>query len=972
MKPLGSILLSLLWFNTLAMGQTQAVEYNGNPLLKSEPNDGLLSYAFENFEAARFPPAGWAVEFIGSQLWSRWVGASGYGVGVASANFDFFVASTGTTQSLVLSTMGASAPGDQLRFDHAYATYTTENDQLIIETSTDGGASYATLVTLNGGVSGPLVTAPPHSLPFLPTASEWATKTYPLPAGTNRVRFKAVSAYGNNLYVDNCAIGTQRAIDVGTQSIDILNGTFSQIPKVTVKNHGTAPQTFTVTLLISPEGYTSVRTVTALAGNATSQVSFDGWTAEIGIHHATAFATLVGDADPSNDTLESTIEVQPATGMSAFFRDGQVFVTWENLSITDVLYTLYKSSTPILSGMDLPQAQNLGKVPGNSALNRRLTDLSLGLPKYLKIDSASAPLAGTSGLFVATSTATGSFYYAVTATFHGSEDTAIVVGSNALAAPVSESVMMPRPVWQESRIAYGRTYEIYVQFTSKVTSSIYPQMTNVGSYPFHFAIVKSGSVSPHPVTYWMHGSSGSLLPGDDYRVVGDPNEWVITIDDGLPPNSDGFSLYFGFHEDYDIFSNANPIPPSGTIYDYTLQRILFTIDWTLRNLPLDTTRTYLTGKSSGAIGSIFTAMKIPERIAAIFVYVPLIDVARPPSTNFNLPGIVNRFYGTYQTNLLTNDGYRRNERLNANFLARENRMKSLPIMFTFCGRNDGTVGWAEKIPFYDTLKTYRHGGFHFWGTGNHAQTFFSSQWQPSFPNFSFFTRYRTNLSYPAFSNCSINNNPGNGTPSSGDLIGTINGHLDWTDDIVDTTDRWEVTLRIKDLATTSGARIAPDSATTDVTLRRLQAFSVPSGYTVNWENRRGTFVVQQGSFAHDSGLVTIPAVKVYRDSSRLTVTYTLASVAEEEPLPREFTLLQNYPNPFNPTTEIQFTIVNRQSTIVKVYDVLGRDIATLVNEVKEPGTYTVQWDASGQASGVYFCRLQTSSLVDMKKLLLLK
>jgi hypothetical protein len=93
--------------------------------------------------------------------------------------------------------------------------------------------------------------------------------------------------------------------------------------------------------------------------------------------------------------------------------------------------------------------------------------------------------------------------------------------------------------------------------------------------------------------------------------------------------------------------------------------------------------------------------------------------------------------------------------------------------------------------------------------------------------------------------------------------------------------------------------------------------------------------------------------------------------------PEAFALSQNYPNPFNPTTEIQFTIVNRLLTIVKVFDVLGREVATLVNEVKEPGTYTVQFSAKGEngsnlSSGVYFYRLQAGSFVQTKRLLLLR
>jgi hypothetical protein len=96
---------------------------------------------------------------------------------------------------------------------------------------------------------------------------------------------------------------------------------------------------------------------------------------------------------------------------------------------------------------------------------------------------------------------------------------------------------------------------------------------------------------------------------------------------------------------------------------------------------------------------------------------------------------------------------------------------------------------------------------------------------------------------------------------------------------------------------------------------------------------------------------------------------------QEPPHPKEpggYCLSQNYPNPFNPTTKIQFTIVNRQLTIVKVYDVLGREVATVVNEVKKPGTYTVAFNASSLASGVYVCRLQAGDFVQSRRVLLLK
>jgi hypothetical protein len=89
-------------------------------------------------------------------------------------------------------------------------------------------------------------------------------------------------------------------------------------------------------------------------------------------------------------------------------------------------------------------------------------------------------------------------------------------------------------------------------------------------------------------------------------------------------------------------------------------------------------------------------------------------------------------------------------------------------------------------------------------------------------------------------------------------------------------------------------------------------------------------------------------------------------------VPEEFELLQNYPNPFNPVTHFEYAVPNRQLTVLKVYDVLGREVTTLVNEVKQPGMYTVQWDGSGLASGVYIYRLTAGSYTSTKKALLLK
>jgi len=99
----------------------------------------------------------------------------------------------------------------------------------------------------------------------------------------------------------------------------------------------------------------------------------------------------------------------------------------------------------------------------------------------------------------------------------------------------------------------------------------------------------------------------------------------------------------------------------------------------------------------------------------------------------------------------------------------------------------------------------------------------------------------------------------------------------------------------------------------------------------------------------------------------------LVGVAQESGgLPLVFALEQNYPNPFNPTTGIRYQVPVASDIRLLVYDLLGREVAVLVNERKAPGTYEVQFDASALASGVYLSRLTTGNFVQTRKMLVIK
>lgn len=98
----------------------------------------------------------------------------------------------------------------------------------------------------------------------------------------------------------------------------------------------------------------------------------------------------------------------------------------------------------------------------------------------------------------------------------------------------------------------------------------------------------------------------------------------------------------------------------------------------------------------------------------------------------------------------------------------------------------------------------------------------------------------------------------------------------------------------------------------------------------------------------------------------------VTSHQEDNDVPRAFALLQNYPNPFNPSTRIPFSIRAVGNVTLKVYDILGREVRTLVNENLQAGSYEVTFNAEGLASGVYLYRLQGGSYSETKKLILLR
>ncbi len=95
-------------------------------------------------------------------------------------------------------------------------------------------------------------------------------------------------------------------------------------------------------------------------------------------------------------------------------------------------------------------------------------------------------------------------------------------------------------------------------------------------------------------------------------------------------------------------------------------------------------------------------------------------------------------------------------------------------------------------------------------------------------------------------------------------------------------------------------------------------------------------------------------------------------ITEENLIPKEFDLKQNYPNPFNPSTTIEYTIPENSRVTLKIYDILGKEVATLVDKDQNSGSYIVVWDAQSLSSGIYFYRITAGNYTDTKRMVLKK
>lgn len=178
------------------------------------------------------------------------------------------------------------------------------------------------------------------------------------------------------------------------------------------------------------------------------------------------------------------------------------------------------------------------------------------------------------------------------------------------------------------------------------------------------------------------------------------------------------------------------------------------------------------------------------------------------------------------------------------------------------------------------------------------------------------------------------------------------------------------------LVDSGGPRVAQliDTGTTQIFGRQVSYVDIQYGYlndfpdTVWWDVRslaRGFGLI----YAQLEPMGPVGLAGAIIDSVRYGF---IVNVPEPIELPRSYILQQNFPNPFNPSTTIRFSIPHETLVRLQIFDLLGREVQTLISQELQGGTHSVVWDASQHASGVYYCRLQTNEIILTRAMLLQK
>jgi len=438
------------------------------------------------------------------------------------------------------------------------------------------------------------------------------------------------------------------------------------------------------------------------------------------------------------------------------------------------------------------------------------------------------------GLYVHTAGKAGKAYYAVTTALAGTENLTQVGKDNALAAPVAEAPATPQPVLQWVQHDRYRTdpTEYWYRFWAA------PPYCSVPSRPLRVAVAASDKM-----TGAVPLNIGTI--SDDFNVRGSlnlPRPGQVTI---LIQRQLSWLPALFYNEGRGTLRSIKECK-----VDYFSERYMnLLIKWVMGRYTIDRS------KISG--GLMYFGMRHPEIFTRMSFgsYTTAYDYRWAPGGP-SMPTVLG------PRGIKTVDGDDAWEMYSVEGYLKKHPGRDIPFLICISGTGkDGghtsEFGWQDDPRGWAALNKYR-------------QTYVAA-WSCGLPRelSGAFGQMRWDVSIPAFSNCSLDNNPGNGDPADGDFYGCINGWLLWSDtDQADEKDKWEMTVRV--------IPSCPDDAcTVDVTPRHCKKFKPRKGQKFKWTNTPAGAEepIQSGTVAADEwGLVTLKGVKVTKGKNRLVIT----------------------------------------------------------------------------------------------------
>lgn len=535
------------------------------------------------------------------------------------------------------------------------------------------------------------------------------------------------------------------------------------------------------------------------------------------------------------------------SGLEATVRSGQVFLTWNEQAATDeTTFCVFLHDRPI-HAKTLEDAQKVGFcIEAGSACDwwenpasfdaDAVPDRSHGF----LIDGKELDPKG--GLFVHTVTASDpqNLYFAVLPESGTADD--LVAGKNTLSAPVHAEPALPQPFRLKDAPAAGSG-------AGKSLMLLLHGRGGGGNSGGKANFLVFGDAKQG----WREGLARKfIVKSDDKSItiqsmdrmwIGRPLTYSWDARDHVPAIN---TWWIGCNDHiYDPETVQD-----GVVVNYTEEHLLYLVRWAQQYFGTDTERTYISGNSMGGTGAISVGFHRPDVFASIFSSVPIAAYTRRAGADGisnlrRLDGLCGR---PCDETVMSSDGIPLMDRMNSEKIAME-YAGDLPFLVLYNGRTDKSMPWINNPSFYRALNSGRRGFACFWNNEPHRMSKSGTVPSDITDFYNLHPDMTLNISYPAFSNCSDNRNPGNGARDDGDIIGWMNRGIYWTEP-VETVDSWSIGLQVQ-------GDFLPPSITVDVTPRRLTQFCIQPQETL--------LVNGQPLQADENGLLTIRGVQLSVD-----------------------------------------------------------------------------------------------------------